>query len=364
MQMYLGHQFMKKEFGIVPRVGWMIDAFGHSSTNAALFADFGFDAIYFSRIDEQMRNSSSPQTFLWRPYSKSFGGQKEILAGVYNKDHYDWPTGFRIDERVDDDVGIQDDPTLMNYNAKSKATQIINYAQDMIELRANDHNVMILMGGDFTFMNAYQSFSELQKIITICNQVQDVNIEFIMSTPSRFTDALKAENVTWPVREDDLFPYVIDQQYWTGFFTSRPAIKKHVKDASAFFNAEQNVFARMQIDQNTTTKDIQNINTASFQFNDALAVVQHHDGITGTEAQYVAMDYQWRLFKRQQNSLPPYQKWIKERMKAETGISVKNKHELHMCTGSQNDTVLDCPVWTHKNVSEFIVAIHNPRSTN
>jgi len=52
MQMYIGHQFLKKEFGVVPRVGWMIDAFGHSTTNAALFADFGFDAIYFSRIDE------------------------------------------------------------------------------------------------------------------------------------------------------------------------------------------------------------------------------------------------------------------------------------------------------------------------
>jgi len=29
-----------------------------------------------------------------------------------------------------------------------------------------------------------------------------------------------------------------------------------------------------------------------------LAVIQHHDGITGTESQYVAMDYQWRLHKR------------------------------------------------------------------
>lgn len=96
MQMYLGHQFLKKEFGVVPRVGWMIDSFGHSSTNAALFADFGFDAIYFSRIDEYERNSSSdasvnPQTFIWRPFSKSMGEQKEILAGVYNNEHYDSP---------------------------------------------------------------------------------------------------------------------------------------------------------------------------------------------------------------------------------------------------------------------------------
>ena len=77
-------------------------------------------------------------------------------------------------------------------------------------MRANDGNVMILMGGDFTYMNAYSSYNQLNKIINICNQVQKVNIKFIMSTPSRFTDALKAEQVKWPVFEGDLFPYVLN----------------------------------------------------------------------------------------------------------------------------------------------------------
>ena len=72
------------------------------------------------------------------------------------------------------------------------------------------------------------------------------------STPGKFTDSLKKENVKWPVKEDDIFPYIENSLAWTGYFSSRPALKKHVKDASAFFNAEQNVFARMQIDQNTT----------------------------------------------------------------------------------------------------------------
>lgn len=75
---------------------------------------------------------------------------------------------------------------------------------------------------------------------------------FIMSTPSRFTDALKKEKVTWPVKTDDIFPYLDNTLFWTGYYSSRPALKKHAKDASAFFNAEQNVFARLQLDQNTT----------------------------------------------------------------------------------------------------------------
>lgn len=47
----MGHHFLMKEFGAKPRIGWMIDPFGHSAANAALFADFGFDAIFISRLD-------------------------------------------------------------------------------------------------------------------------------------------------------------------------------------------------------------------------------------------------------------------------------------------------------------------------
>lgn len=69
---------------------------------------------------------------------------------------------------------------------------------------------------------------------------------FVMSTPSRFTDALKKENVKWPVKQDDIFPYLDkDTMFWTGYYSSRPALKKQAKDSSAFFNAEQNVFARI-----------------------------------------------------------------------------------------------------------------------
>jgi len=77
--MYYGHSFLKKEFNVIPKIGWMIDAFGHSAANAALFADFGFEAIFFTRIDDhdrQKRVQEHELTFLWRPFSKHFGHQK------------------------------------------------------------------------------------------------------------------------------------------------------------------------------------------------------------------------------------------------------------------------------------------------
>jgi hypothetical protein len=35
-QTTLGHRFIKRDFGVVPRIGWQIDPFGHSAIQAYL----------------------------------------------------------------------------------------------------------------------------------------------------------------------------------------------------------------------------------------------------------------------------------------------------------------------------------------
>ena len=77
--MNLGHSFLLKEFGVKPRVGWHLDAFGHSSANARLFAEFGFEAMFFARLDrldKEAKFKNRAMDFLWRPQSKHFGTQK------------------------------------------------------------------------------------------------------------------------------------------------------------------------------------------------------------------------------------------------------------------------------------------------
>jgi alpha-mannosidase len=48
--MMKGHDWLKKNLDIIPRIGWHIDPFGHSQTNPRLFADMGFDAWFFARL--------------------------------------------------------------------------------------------------------------------------------------------------------------------------------------------------------------------------------------------------------------------------------------------------------------------------
>jgi alpha-mannosidase len=70
--MAYGHEFLKKEFDYVPRVGWHIDPFGHSNANPRLFADMGFDSWFFARLDFQDKNErleNREMQTLWRPFA-------------------------------------------------------------------------------------------------------------------------------------------------------------------------------------------------------------------------------------------------------------------------------------------------------
>ena len=103
----------------------------------------------------------------------------------------------------------------------------------------SDKNVMILWGDDFTCPNQYACFKASDSLIDYCNKNQNTNMTFQYSTPSQYVKALKAENIHWPiVRNHDFFPYYEKHlQYWSGYFSSRPALKKQSKDYSNLFHS-------------------------------------------------------------------------------------------------------------------------------
>ncbi len=56
--MMIGHQFILKEFGVnaIPKIGWVLDSFGHSQTNARILAELGYDAMFFARMDQDEKS--------------------------------------------------------------------------------------------------------------------------------------------------------------------------------------------------------------------------------------------------------------------------------------------------------------------
>ncbi len=64
---------------------------------------------------------------------------------------------------------------------------------------------------------------------------------FPVALLSEYFDAVRASGTSWPVRNStDFFPYSPGgPQYWTGFFTSRPALKGWIRSREAVTRAAE-----------------------------------------------------------------------------------------------------------------------------
>jgi|TARA_B110001450_G_C17392889_1_gene388436 hypothetical protein len=80
-----------------------------------------------------------------------------------------------------------------------------------------------------------------------------------MSTPSDYIEAIKKENIKWPVRYDDFVPYMEKPDWWTGFYSSRPDSKKFIHDFSSMTNGENKIFSQMMIKKNVSDETVKSI---------------------------------------------------------------------------------------------------------
>ncbi|KAK1369859.1 Alpha-mannosidase [Heracleum sosnowskyi] len=276
---------IKDEFGQTPRVGCQIDPFGHSAVQAYLLgAELGFDSLYFARIDYQdraKRKDDKTLEVVWRG-SSSLGSSSQIFTGIFPR-HYDPPDGFTF-EINDVSPPIQDDVLLFDYNVEERVNDFVAAAMAQANVTRTNH-LMWAMGTDFRYQYALSWFRQMDKFIHYVNM--DGRVNALYSTPSIYTDAKYAAEETWPVKTGDFFPYA-DQQnaYWTGYFTSRPALKGNVRMMSSYYLAARQLEYFVGRSGSGPNTDV---------LGDALALAQHHDAVSGTERQHVAADYALRI---------------------------------------------------------------------
>ena len=294
----IGHQFLQKEFGVTPSIGWNLDAAGHSATNARLFAQLGFDAQFFSNIDEELKKKLSEEAnqrlnFVWQPYSQHDNYQ--IFTGVL-RDGKNYPHGIYSDSGPDVDfTPFINDPSRTDFNAPDRSQQFINYIHELAA-SYKEQNILIPMGTDFAYQNAGQNFKQIEEIIDWINKNKnDTNIEFVMSTPSKYVKAIKEEKQKYFVYYDDLMPYQkISKEgyneFWTGYYSSKPAFKKQVKDASSLLHAHNTVFAQKVLRQNVSESEVAEILKAKDDLMDALGVVNDQSAIAGGQRELVQAD--------------------------------------------------------------------------
>lgn len=120
-------------------------------------------------------------------------------------------------------------------------------------------------------------------------QANGSNINLLYSTPSCYLKALHEAKLEWPTKDDDFFPYASDPHaYWTGYFTSRPTIKRYERVGNHFLQVCKQLTAAAP---ELNSYLLPHLN----YLREIMGVMQHHDAVTGTEKQEVAFDYAKRL---------------------------------------------------------------------
>ncbi|KDO19426.1 hypothetical protein SPRG_15416 [Saprolegnia parasitica CBS 223.65] len=272
-QTALGHAFLLHEFGVKPRIGWQIDPFGHSSTQGSLLsAGVNFDALYFARIDYQDYEKRKANKDLAVAVAR-----RKIFTGMI-QDGYGAPREFQFEENAP----IKDDPYLHDFNVCNEVKMFVEQSLERAKHTKGNH-IFWPMGTDFTYQNGLKWFKNMDKLIHYANQEGRVNVFY--STLGHYTDLKLADkSLQWSTKTDDFFPYA-DRAfaYWTGYFTSRPGLKRYARVANGILQTMR----QLEVHSATSSK--------LMHLTASVGVTQHHDGITGTEKQHVSNDYAQRL---------------------------------------------------------------------
>ncbi|XP_036385660.1 lysosomal alpha-mannosidase [Megalops cyprinoides] len=349
-QMTLGLRFLNDTFGACgrPRVAWHIDPFGHAREHASIFAQMGYDGFFFGRLDYQdkmRRMKEKDMEMLWRASESLKPPAADLFTGVL-PNGYNPPEGFCWDQLCSD-APIRDDPDLEDYNVDEIVKKFLNAANEQATLYRTNHIIMT-MGSDFQYENANLWYKNMDKLIRYVNarQSKGSKVNVLYSTPSCYLQELHRANLTWSVKTDDFFPYADDaHDFWTGYFTSRPALKRYERLSNSLLQ----VCNQLEVLGGSESRRGPHGEGDSDTLKRAMAVAQHHDAVSGTEKQHVANDYAKRL------SIGS----------AHCQVLVSNA--LSKLSGSdaprvycENLNISVCPL-TESN-SEFSVTVYNPLS--
>uniref|UniRef100_A0A8C8ZV26 Alpha-mannosidase n=1 Tax=Prolemur simus TaxID=1328070 RepID=A0A8C8ZV26_PROSS len=313
LQLTEGHGFLYETFGIRPQFSWHVDPFGASATTPTLFALAGFNAHLISRIDynlKEARQAAQELQFVWQG-SPSLSVQQQIFTHIMDQYSYCTPSHIPFSNRSGfywNGVAVFPEPpadgVYPNMSEPVTPANIDLYAEALVanvKQRAawfRTPHVLWPWGCDKQFFNASVQFANMDPLLDHINsRAAKLGVSVQYATLGDYFRALHALNVTWRTRDHhDFLPYSTEPfQAWTGFYTSRSALKGLARRASALLYAGESMFTRYMwpaprgpLDPAWALQQLQ-------QLRWAVSEVQHHDAITGTESPKVRDMYEEHL---------------------------------------------------------------------
>ena len=293
-QFIIGHRFVHREFNYTPTVGFAIDPFGHSSTHAYLLAQMGMNMASIGRIhykDLQQRKQENRLAFVWVP-DENF--PEWNILGRLDHDKYN----------IRNVISNSGSPYLYS---GGEVTKEVNALMSLGPKYSNRH-VYWQLGDDFSFSrNGAGVYNSIESYVKQLNGSQYMNVTAMLSSPENYAQMWydyynRTPEIKLSIKNDDFFPYADegnrDPAHWTGYFTSRANLKGKMRTSSWFFQSAKKLLTGLLFNMPESQEKknlVPKINRALGELERAVALVQHHDGITGTAMASANKDYYNRL---------------------------------------------------------------------
>jgi hypothetical protein len=151
-----------------------------------------------------------------------------------------------------------------------------------------------------------------------------------------------------------MFPYLDNAlDVWSGFYTTRPNLKKEIKDMLSLFTAMSRAFSESMISvRNVVSRE--NMKNAYESLQETVAVLSHHDTITGTSTHFTMSDAWNNIAKAQNDSLPIFVKVLNDKLVASPLEINPDQWELTDQDLNRNLTSSD------GTLNDFLLLVNNP----
>ncbi|KAM4766545.1 alpha-mannosidase 2x isoform 1-T1 [Cyanocitta cristata] len=323
-QLIEGHQWLEKNIGVTPRSGWAVDPFGYSSTMPYLLKRSNLTAMLIQRVHYAIKKhfaATQNLEFMWRQ-TWDPDTSTDIFCHMMPFYSYDVPHTCGPDPKICCQFDFKRLPggrincpwkvpprAITDANVAERAQLLLDQYRKKSKLYRSKV-LLVPLGDDFRYDKPQEwdaQFLNYQRIFDFLNSRPDLHVQAQFGTLSDYFDALyKKVGIVpgmrppgFPVLTGDFFSYADrEDHYWTGYYTSRPFYKSldrvleaHLRGAEILYSLALAHARRASADGRYPLSDYALLSNARRN----LGLFQHHDAITGTAKEAVAVDYGVRL---------------------------------------------------------------------
>ncbi|XP_037538643.1 alpha-mannosidase 2x [Nematolebias whitei] len=325
-QLIEGHQWLEQNLGVTPHSGWAVDPFGHSATMPYLLKRANLTSMLIQRIHYSIKkhfSSTRSLEFMWRQ-AWDTGSSTDMFCHMMPFYSYDVPHTCGPDPKICCQFDFKRLPggrincpwkvppkSVVEANVAERAQLLLDQYRKKSKLYRSKV-LLVPLGDDFRYDKALewdQQYVNYQKLFDYMNSHPELHVQAQFGTLTDYFNAVyKAYGVAqgsrpgdFPVLGGDFFAYADrEDHYWTGYYTSRPfyksldrVIESHLRGAEILYSLAVANARHAGMEGRYPVSDYALLVDARR----SVGLFQHHDAITGTAKENVAIDYGNKLLR-------------------------------------------------------------------